>query len=98
MLNINRRFSTTTANWPKFSNSYPATSAWTTAVGATQWPRGGGEIPATLENGALITSGGGFSAIVGIQSWQQSAITTFFSRASNLPISTSYNSASTCSS
>jgi hypothetical protein len=36
-----KNFDTTTATWVKMLNSYTATSAWTTAVGATEWPASG---------------------------------------------------------
>jgi hypothetical protein len=36
-----KNFATATSTWVKMLNSYTATSAWTTAVGATEWPASG---------------------------------------------------------
>jgi len=65
-----------------YSPSFPATSAYVTAVGATQGAESG--LPETAcqsDTGGVITTGGGFSTIFSAPSWQTSAIATYFSTA-----------------
>jgi len=61
--------------------SFPASSPYVTAVGATQGvEKGATEIACSSATGALITTGGGFSAYYDAPSYQTSAISTYFSR------------------
>jgi tripeptidyl-peptidase-1 len=55
--------------------SFPATSRFVTAVGATQGPEAGKEeIVCSTETDSIITSGGGFSALYDRPTWQKSAV------------------------
>ena len=59
--------------------SFPATSPYVTAVGATQGPNFGLPPIACQSNaGGVITTGGGFSSYYAAPSWQTDAISTFF--------------------
>ena len=76
-------------NGAPLNPQYPASSAWVTAVGATQFS--GTSIPFTesaasiLNNPpATITSGGGFSSFVARPSWQDAAVTAYLAT-SGLP-------------
>lgn len=73
-----------------YNPSYPATSPYVTAVGATYAPSwqtpGQGEIvcQSNVDN-AIITSGGGFSAIFDRPSWQSAAVQGYFEKVSQQP-------------
>lgn len=59
--------------------SFPASSPYVTAVGATQGPEDGkAEIACQSQEGGLITTGGGFSTIFEAPAWQQSTIKGYF--------------------
>jgi len=73
---------TGTGYWP----SYPATSPYVTAVGATMGPEtGGAEIACQSQKGGVITSGGGFSSYYAQPSWQTTAVNTYFSTITSTP-------------
>jgi tripeptidyl-peptidase-1 len=64
--------------------SFPASSPYVTAVGATSGPEAGTtEIACTSDTGGLITTGGGFSTIFAQPSWQSSAVSGYFSSLSS---------------
>eukprot|EP00428_Durinskia_dybowskii_P062055 CAMPEP_0170380796 /NCGR_PEP_ID=MMETSP0117_2-20130122/14069_1 /TAXON_ID=400756 /ORGANISM="Durinskia baltica, Strain CSIRO CS-38" /LENGTH=661 /DNA_ID=CAMNT_0010636329 /DNA_START=129 /DNA_END=2114 /DNA_ORIENTATION=+ len=70
--------------------SFPATSPYVTAVGATQGPEEGNpEIACQSNEGGVITTGGGFSTYNPTPSWQQDAVDAYFSglSSSNTPTS-----------
>ena len=77
-----------------YTASFPATSPWVTAVGATQGPTCsmGPEVVCSSQQSGLITSGGGFSDLNRAPSWQTSAINSYFSTVSTKPVS-GYNTA-----
>jgi len=63
--------------------SFPATSPYVTAVGATQGPESGDpEISCQSQLGGVITSGGGFSTYYPTPKWQVDAVSRYFD---NLP-------------
>uniref|UniRef100_A0A7S1VBJ7 Peptidase S53 domain-containing protein n=1 Tax=Sexangularia sp. CB-2014 TaxID=1486929 RepID=A0A7S1VBJ7_9EUKA len=65
--------------------SYPATSPYVTAVGATQGPESGStEVVCQSDNGAVITSGGGFSNVFSTPQWQSSAVSAYLSALSGM--------------
>jgi tripeptidyl-peptidase-1 len=75
-----------------YSPSFPATSQYVTAVGATMGPESGSsEIACSCTSGSVITSGGGFSKVEALPSWQSSAVSNYFSTVSTQPVS-GYNS------
>jgi len=62
-----------------YSPSFPATSPYVTAVGATQGPESGEtEIACQSNEGGVITTGGGFSTIFSQPSYQSSAVSGYF--------------------
>jgi len=64
-----------------YEPSFPATSPYITAVGATQGgPLGGEEVVCSGNTSGVITSGGGFSTFYDQPDWQASAAATFLSR------------------
>lgn len=66
-----------------FTPSYPATSPYVTAVGATQGPESGSpEIACTSKTGGLITSGGGFSQFFKMPAYQEKAVTGYLAKGS----------------
>lgn len=68
-----------------FSPSYPATSPFVTAVGATQGPElGKAEVAESSATGGLITSGGGFSRSYPAPAYQQASVAAFLA-GSNIP-------------
>jgi len=70
--------------------SFPATSPYVTAVGATQGPESGQpETVCQSQNGGVITSGGGFSTLFPTPAWQQEVITEYLSY--NSPKQSGYN-------
>jgi len=63
-----------------YNPSYPASSPYVTAVGATQGiETGTEEIACTSTTGGLITTGGGFSTHYEQPSWQAAAVDQYFS-------------------
>jgi tripeptidyl-peptidase-1 len=78
-----------------FSPSFPATSPHVTALGATQGPEYGGapEIVCSSGTGGLITSGGGFSTVFTIPSFQTDFVNAYLSSSVQLPPSSMYNQA-----
>jgi len=62
-----------------YNPSYPASSPYVTAVGATQGIESGGpEIACSSKTGGLITTGGGFSAYYQQPKWQSAAVSEYF--------------------
>ena len=69
-----------------YSPSFPATSVYVTAVGATQGPESGNpEITCSSRTGGVVTSGGGFSTKFAAPTFQQAAIATYLSTVSPTP-------------
>jgi tripeptidyl-peptidase-1 len=65
--------------------SYPATSPYVTAVGATQGPESGSaEVVCQSNTGGVVTSGGGFSNIFSTPQWQTSAVSAYLSALSSV--------------
>ena len=63
----------------RYSPSYPATSQFVTAVGATFGPeRGFRETACQSHLGGIVTSGGGFSGRVPVPSWQRDSVSGYF--------------------
>jgi len=76
-----------------FTPSFPATSPYATAVGATQGPEdGNSEIMCSSSTGGLITSGGGFSTFVKRPDWQDAAVGGYLKNGPSLPPRTSFSS------
>lgn len=62
-----------------YNPSFPASSPYVTAVGATQGAESGNpEIACTSDQGGVITTGGGFSTIFKAPSYQTSAVSGYF--------------------
>jgi len=86
------------ANGPVFTADYPTSSPFVTSVGATMFvgtPSAFSEITCTILRGALITTGGGFSAFQDQPDYQQSAVSAYMgmmSGNSEFPPSWSFNS------
>lgn len=58
--------------------SFPATSPYVTAVGATMGPnKGSSEVTCQSNKGGIITSGGGFSTYFNQSSWQVKAVSDY---------------------
>jgi tripeptidyl-peptidase-1 len=71
-----------------YAPSFPATSPYVTAVGATQGPESNSkEVVCSSKTGGVITSGGGFSTKYAAPSWQTAAIATYLKTASPAPVS-----------
>lgn len=69
-----------------YNPSYPATSRYVTAVGATQGAESDETETACMSNtDGVITTGGGFSTIFTAPSWQTDAISNYFSVVSTQP-------------
>jgi len=87
----------TLANGPAMDPAYPATSQWVTAVGATAFTWAGGvitgEISTSLKNfNGLVTSGGGFSTLIPMPSYQRSVVDFYLdTHQLDLPPSNIYN-------
>jgi subtilase family serine protease len=63
-----------------YGTSFPATSPYVVAVGATQSPEAippSPEIMGSTTNGAIITSGGGFSTFYEQPGWQYDAVAAY---------------------
>lgn len=75
-----------------FTPSFPATSPYVLAVGATQGPESGQpEIACSSATGGGITSGGGFSDTFGMPSYQTSAVQSYVSNGPNVPPTSQFN-------
>lgn len=62
-----------------YTPSFPASSPYVTAVGATQGPESGTtEIACTSDQGGVITTGGGFSTLFDAPDYQTDAINKYF--------------------
>mmetsp|Transcript_18166 Transcript_18166/g.29846 ORF Transcript_18166/g.29846 Transcript_18166/m.29846 type:complete len:597 (+) Transcript_18166:186-1976(+) len=73
-----------------FKPDYPAVSPFVTAVGATQFAVGGGEIACGSTTGSAITTGGGFSFKFPRPSYQQAAVDAYLKSGVPLPPATDY--------
>lgn len=77
-----------------FTPSFPATSPYCVAVGATQGPEAGSpEIACTSATNGLITTGGGFSLYVNRPSWQNDVVNSYLQNGPNVPPQSQYNAA-----
>jgi len=88
-------YSRQSASYCGYYPSFPASSPYVTAVGATQGPEINSiEIACSTSTGASITTGGGFSNLFNALSFQSSAIANYFASltSSQQPIS-GFNSA-----
>lgn len=71
-----------------YTPSFPASSPYVTAVGATQGGvTGGEEIVCSSNTGGQITTGGGFSTKYDAPDYQKNAISDYFSKVSPAPVS-----------
>jgi tripeptidyl-peptidase-1 len=71
-----------------YNPSFPASSPYVTAVGATQGGvTGGDEIVCSAQTGGVITSGGGFSTKFSAPSYQTTAISEYFKTVTTQPAS-----------
>eukprot|EP00697_Spironema_sp_BW2_P015446 gnl/Spiro4/6300_TR3237_c0_g1_i1.p1 gnl/Spiro4/6300_TR3237_c0_g1~~gnl/Spiro4/6300_TR3237_c0_g1_i1.p1 ORF type:complete len:578 (+),score=194.89 gnl/Spiro4/6300_TR3237_c0_g1_i1:139-1872(+) len=76
-----------------FSPSFPASSPYVTAVGATMGPEmQQTEVACTSDNGGLITTGGGFSLHYATPDWQSANVQSYLSNAPQLPPTSEFNS------
>ncbi len=75
-----------------FNPSFPATSPYVVAVGATQGPESNQpEIACSSSTGGIITTGGGFSVYLSRPSYQDDAVSNYLANAPNLPPSSQFN-------
>eukprot|EP01042_Synura_sphagnicola_P009958 gene9958-biopygen10344 len=80
--------SVTSSSQCKYNPSFPATSPYVTAVGATMGlETNSAEIVCSSSTGSVITSGGGFSNFFGKPSYQKQAVTNYFNTVSPAPVS-----------
>jgi tripeptidyl-peptidase-1 len=78
----------TNASYCGYYPSFPATSPYVTAVGATQGPENGtAEIVCSSITGGGITSGGGFSDVFAQPSYQTSQVAAYFANVATAPVS-----------
>jgi len=71
-----------------YTPSFPATSPYVTAVGATKGAESGGpEVVCQWDGAGVITSGGGFSTLYTAPAFQSSAISNYLSTVSTKPVS-----------
>jgi len=76
-----------------FNPSFPATSPYVVAVGATQGPEAGNpEIACTSSTGGLITTGGGFSVTFAQPSYQAAVVNNYLKNGPNMPPTSQFNS------
>lgn len=76
-----------------FTPSFPATSPYATAVGATMGPETNSpEVVCTSNGGGLITSGGGFSTYVKRPAWQDAVVDNYLNNGPNMPPRTMFSS------
>mmetsp|Transcript_31520 Transcript_31520/g.45379 ORF Transcript_31520/g.45379 Transcript_31520/m.45379 type:complete len:749 (-) Transcript_31520:235-2481(-) len=74
--------------------SFPATSPWVTAVGASMGPETGSgeaEQPCLSQSGGGISSGGGFSTFFPQPSWQKDAVARYFNLSRGSPPVAGFN-------
>ena len=75
-----------------YDPAFPASSPYVTTVGATMGPEiGSTEVVCDANLGGVITSGGGFSVLSSMPSYQNRAVNGYFSKASPQPVA-GYNS------
>lgn len=67
----------------RFTPAFPSTCPWVTSVGATQIKKGGSVTKPEVACQTVIQSGGGFSDVFAMPSYQASAVATYF--ANNKP-------------
>eukprot|EP01087_Luapelamoeba_hula_P001899 TRINITY_DN116_c0_g1_i1.p1 TRINITY_DN116_c0_g1~~TRINITY_DN116_c0_g1_i1.p1 ORF type:complete len:570 (+),score=74.79 TRINITY_DN116_c0_g1_i1:169-1878(+) len=78
-----------------FHPSFPATSPYATAVGATQGPESGRpEIACSSSTGGVVTTGGGFSYYFPRPAYQAAAVSSYLRSAPNLPPLALFNASS----
>jgi len=71
-----------------YNPSFPASSPYVTAVGATQGPESEQpEIVCSSKTGGVITTGGGFSSTFPTPSYQQTQVNNYFSSLASDPVS-----------
>jgi tripeptidyl-peptidase-1 len=71
-----------------YTPSFPASSPYVTAVGATQGGvTGGSEVVCSAQTGGVITTGGGFSTKFNAPTYQKKAIAEYFETVSTQPVS-----------
>jgi len=76
-----------------FNPSFPATSPYVTAVGATQGPESGtAEIACSSATGGIITTGGGFSINFARPSYQDAVVKNYLRTGPNVPPLNMFNS------
>lgn len=76
-----------------FTPSFPATSPYATAVGATQGPESGQpEIACSSLTNGLITTGGGFSLYVTRPAWQATVVDNYLKFGPNVPPRSQFSS------
>eukprot|EP00656_Telonema_subtile_P049634 TRINITY_DN6209_c0_g1_i2.p1 TRINITY_DN6209_c0_g1~~TRINITY_DN6209_c0_g1_i2.p1 ORF type:complete len:240 (+),score=56.29 TRINITY_DN6209_c0_g1_i2:1107-1826(+) len=74
-----------------YNPSYPASSPYVTAVGATQGiETGGPEVACSSKTGGLITTGGGFSTYYEQPKYQASAVADYFNTGSGEKATSGY--------
>lgn len=75
-----------------FNPSYPATSPYVTAVGATQGPEmNTTEIACTSSTNGGITTGGGFSTVYPQPAYQSAAVANYLANGPNVPPTSMFN-------
>eukprot|EP01116_Phalansterium_solitarium_P012022 TRINITY_DN2795_c0_g2_i1.p1 TRINITY_DN2795_c0_g2~~TRINITY_DN2795_c0_g2_i1.p1 ORF type:complete len:745 (+),score=248.03 TRINITY_DN2795_c0_g2_i1:94-2235(+) len=84
------------SNGDIFSPDYPASSPYVTSVGATQFTSFDGskvssEIPASVQSGAIFTTGGGFSRFQPQPSYQATVVQAYLKAVKQLPPSWSFD-------
>lgn len=78
-----------------FTAEYPTSSPYVTSVSATQFLWDGtsvkSEVTASIQYGAKITTGGGFSTFQPQPSYQTSAVNSYFKSGATMPPTSAYN-------
>jgi len=75
-----------------FNPSFPATSPYVVAVGATQGPESGQpEVACSSATGGIITTGGGFSVTFDVPPYQSAVVSNYLKNGPNLPPSSQFN-------
>lgn len=78
-------------DYPNFSAQFPTSSPYVTSVGATNW-KDSDEVACSTANGALITTGGGFSGYSDRGSYQADVVDAWAANAdNNLPPTSMFN-------
>jgi len=76
-----------------FNPSFPATSPYVVAVGATQGPEvNQKEVACSSSTGGLITTGGGFSVTFARPSYQETVVSNYLKNGPNVPPTSNFNS------